>query len=82
MKGVSTREAYENLANAIVMLAAMDYKAALESQARGVNSKCAIEKLEKFFFSPWYEFLTDVDPTYIIRRIREEVKDRRKEECI
>ena len=30
-------------------------------------------QMEKFFHSGWYEILTDVDPDYLIRKLREKV---------
>ena len=30
-----------------------------------------VRELEEFFHSDWYELLTDVDPDYLIRKLRE-----------
>jgi len=78
MKIVSEQEAYENLANAIVLSAVEDYKAALLRQKRNPESISAAEdlkRLEKFFYSDWYEVLTDLDPGYLIRKMKEMIEE-------
>ncbi|MBR2258224.1 MAG: hypothetical protein IJ899_13010 [Blautia sp.] len=74
------REAYENLANAIIISAVEDYKAALLRLKRKPDSNGAkedVNRLEKFFHSEWYELLTDLDAGYLLRKVREMVE----EEC-
>lgn len=71
-KCVDTREAYENLANAVIVSAASDYKAALKRLKRNPANEMAayeVKRLERFFRSEWYEMLTDVDATYLLRKI-------------
>ena len=78
MKLVGEREAYENLANAIIKLAADDYKSALIRLKRHPDSESAkrdVERQEKFFYSEWFEVLTDLDPSYLIRRMKEIVNE-------
>ena len=69
-------EAYENLANAIVLLAVEDYRKELKSIKQYPQKKeKAIDnakKIEKFFRSGWYGVLTGVDGEYLIQRLREE----------
>lgn len=79
MKIVDKREAYENLANAIILSAVGDYKRALIRQRRHPESESArrdVEELEKFFFSEWYELLTNLDPSYLIRKMKETINEK------
>ena len=66
---------WHSLANAIVIQAAKDYRAAIRQLKKHPDSqKTAALKLEceRFFHSRWYSQLTGVDPNYILDRIREE----------
>lgn len=66
---------YENLANAIILQAAKDYRAALRKLKRNPQNKDAkytISEVERFFRSDWYKMLTDVDGELIIKKLREE----------
>ncbi len=66
---------HQALANAIVKQAAQDYLAALKTLRRHPDSKAAmaeVMEIEKFLHSPWYGVLTQVDPDYLIRRLRRE----------
>jgi hypothetical protein len=55
---------YENLANAIVLQAVKDY--------RLTDDEAELAEIERFFRSDWFGGLTDVDPEYLIRRLRKE----------
>ena len=66
---------YQELANAVIVLAAKDYRHALRIQRRNPRSAAAqsqIGSLERFFRSDWYKVLTDVDGEMLIKRMREE----------
>ena len=72
---VGIERGYEDLANAIVLSGVREYKIALKRLKREPNSesaKRAAEKGERFLLSPWFQMLTDVDPTYLIRKLKEE----------
>ena len=76
MQNRTDGDPYENLANAVVSVAAKDYLAALKKVKRKATNKDAMQEamdLERFFHSAWYEQLTSVDPDYLIRRLRNEV---------
>ena len=78
MKIVSEKEAYENLANAIIVSAVEDYKSALVKLKRHPDNKRALDEirnLEKFFYSEWYELLTDLDASYLLRKVRDLVEE-------
>ena len=66
---------YQALANAIIEQAVKDYRAVLKILRRHPDSKAAMEdamELEKFFHSGWYGVLTDVDPDFLITKLRKE----------
>ena len=66
---------YQELANAIVIMAAKDYRRALRIQRRNPDSHAAkikIDEIERFFRSEWYQLLTSVDGEMLITRLREE----------
>ena len=66
---------WQSLANAIVISAAKDDRAALRRLRRRPDSRTAkaeIEDLERFFRSDWYSALTEVDGELLIRKLKEE----------
>ena len=66
---------YQELANAIVIMAAKDYRHAFRIQRRNPDSQAArikIDEIERFFRSGWYRLLTDVDGEMLIKKLREE----------
>lgn len=78
-KYVSEKEAYENLANAIIISAANDYKKALIRQKKHPDNKSVaadVRRLESFFYSDWYEVLTDLDPGYLIRKMQDTIDEK------
>ena len=58
---------YQNLANAIVAVAADDYRDALTG-----GDKKLMASLEKFFHSAWYKTLTNVDPDALLGMLHRE----------
>lgn len=71
-----TGNAYENLANAIIVQAAEDYRAALKKikahpKNRGVINEAL--RIERFFRSGWYQRLTNVDGEFLIRKLQEDI---------
>ena len=66
---------YERLANAIVIAAVKDYRAALKRLKKNPNSRYAkgeVESIEHFFRSDWYRELIDLRGEYLIEKLREE----------
>lgn len=67
---------YENLANAIILQAVKDYKRVLHRLGANPRNRDAMhekERLERFFHSPWYEALTDLDADRLIEGVQERV---------
>jgi hypothetical protein len=68
---------YEDLANAIVLLAVKDYRDALKKlmkYPRHESAKRTKAEVERFLRSDWYRELTAVEPEIILRKLKEEVK--------
>ena len=66
---------YENLANAIIVLAAEDYRQALH-RCHQHSEKEAYKQdkasIERFFRSDWFGDLTSLEPEVLIRKLCEE----------
>ena len=76
------QENWEDLANAIIISAVKEYKRTYKQLLRNPKSKPAqtsLEKLERFFYGRWYAQLTDLDPHYLLERLKEAVKNDRLE---
>ena len=74
-KGEAQMTGAQELANAIILQAAKDYKAALRVLKRHPDNLAAlaeIQEIESFFHSPWYAVLTTINPDYLIDRLRRE----------
>ena len=68
---------YEDLANAIVLLAVKDYRDALKKlmkHPRHESAKHTKAEVERFLRSDWYRELTAVEPEILLRKLKEEVK--------
>lgn len=63
----SPSDPYQNLANAIVAVAADDYRDAIKDGNRKL-----ITSLERFFHSSWYKALTSIDPDVLLGMLRRE----------
>ena len=78
MTMVYLQENWEDLANAIIISAVKDYAKAYKYMLRFPESRAAQEevmKLERFFFGEWYAKLTDLDPHYLLDRLKEEIEN-------
>ena len=70
--------AYRELAAAIVLQAVKDYRAAVRRQKRDPGNRGArmrIREVERFFRSPWYGMLTDIDANELIGSLRKEAAE-------
>ena len=69
---------YTELANAIVIQAAKDYRKALKTLKRYPRyepAKKVVAEVEEFFRSEWYRTLTSVDADMLMTKIRREIND-------
>lgn len=67
---------YEDLANAIILQAAKDYRMALKSLKANPRNRTAMadkDEIERFFRSGWFSVLTSVDGEMLIRSLQMEV---------
>lgn len=68
-------DVYEKLANAIILQAVKDWRAArrkLKRKPQNESARSELESCERFFRSEWFTTLTDVDGTVILRKLYEE----------
>ena len=68
---------YERMANAIILQAVTDYRAALKRVKRNPKDRERMDealRIERFFRSGWYQRLTNVDGEYLICRLQDEVR--------
>lgn len=66
---------YEMLANAIVVQAAKDYRAARRKPLKdpySINALKTVKEVEVFFRSDWFKVLTPVDGGTILKLLEEE----------
>lgn len=63
-------DGYKELANAIILQAAKDYRKALKHDERGRK-----REIEKFFRSEWFSILTNISGEMLIQKLRAEVKE-------
>lgn len=71
-------DGYQNLANAIILQAVRDFRRyAKVVKRRGYGSKEAVNEMRKiveFIKSPWFRTLTNIEPEYLIEKLKEEVE--------
>lgn len=64
---------YENLANAIILMAVQDYRNAVRNKYTvGISREQALNDVEQFIRSQWFRELTDLDPEYLLRILHED----------
>jgi hypothetical protein len=71
---------WERLANAIVLSAVSDYRAALRKLKRNPQNQDAMSDamaIERFFRSGWFSILTSVDGEYLMDRLRKEAAEKK-----
>ena len=73
---MSSEYPYQNLANAIVLTAAEDYRDALKILKRNPYDRDAAAEcnsIKWFFRSGWFAVLTDLDPEALITELNREI---------
>ena len=71
-------EPYQDLANAIILMAVKDYRDALKKLKKRPFSGPAQDmknEVERFFHSDWYRELTSVDGNVLIKKLQAEVSE-------
>ena len=67
---------YERMANAIILQALTDYRAAVKRVKRNPKDRERMDealRIERFFRSGWYQRLTNVDGEFLIRKLQENI---------
>ena len=69
-------DGYQNLANAIIILATKDYRKELKRIKKNPSNRDAMDQAlacERFFTSPWFAELTEVEGSWLMEQLRREV---------
>lgn len=77
MRNVTETEAFEDLANAIVEKAVIDYKFAYAKYLKKPNDiyvKARLDESRVFFHGQWFGALTTLDAQYLLNQIESECK--------
>lgn len=72
-------EAYQNLANAIIIKAIKDFRRCLKvAKKNNRNKEAAIKEMKEiveFIKSPWFRTLTSLEPSVLLKKLQQEVED-------
>lgn len=72
-------EAYQNLANAIIIRAVKDFRRCLKvAKKNNRNKETAIKEMKEiveFIKSPWFRTLTSLEPSVLLKKLQQEVED-------
>lgn len=72
-------DGYQKLANAIILQAVKDFRAAYKRLKRFPNDRAAqseVQSITKFFCSQYFEVLTDLDGPALLQRIIREMDEK------
>lgn len=61
---------YQELANAIIVSASKDYMRAYKKYLRTGLDYGKVMKEERFFFTDWFNTLSDANPDYLVQAMR------------
>ena len=71
---------YQELANAIIVSASRDYMRAYKKYLRTGLDYGKVMKEERFFFTDWFNTLSDANPTYLVQAMRKKCEMQVEEE--
>ena len=74
---VENVEAYEKLANAVIVIACKDYRKVIKKLSRNPGNRDALvekKSIERFFWSGWFGVLTSIDPEMLMSKLQKEVR--------
>lgn len=71
---------YQELANAIIVSASKDYMRAYKKYLRTGLDYGKVMKEERFFFTDWFNTLSDANPDYLVSAMRKKCEMQVEEE--
>ena len=73
---------YQELANAIIVTASRDYMRVYKKYLKTGDGYGNVMKEEQFFFTDWFSFLSEANPTYLVEAMRKKCEMQVQEEDI
>lgn len=73
---------YQELANAIIVSASKDYMRAYKKYLRTGLDYGKVMKEERFFFTDWFNTLSDANPTHLVQAMRKKCEMQVEEEDV
>ena len=77
---MKTLDPYQELANAIIVSASKDYMRAYKKYLRTGLDYDKVMKEERFFFTDWFDILSDANPDYLVSAMRKKCEMQVEEE--
>ena len=77
---MKTLDPYQELANAIIVSASKDYMRAYKKYLRTGLDYGKVMKEERFFFTDWFNTLSDANPDYLVQALRKKCEMQVEEE--
>ena len=77
---MKTLDPYQELANAIIVSASKDYMRAYKKYLRTGLDYGKVMKEERFFFTDWFNTLSDANPAYLVQAMRKKCEMQVEEE--
>ena len=77
---MKTLDPYQELANAIIVSASKDYMRAYKKYLRTGLDYGKVMKEERFFFTDWFNTLSDANPDYLVSAMRKKCEMQVEEE--